>query len=169
MSDKFSAPKVWKFGDNIDTDQMLPGPYLWRSQEERARAVFMSSRPGWVDQMKKGDALVAGHNFGCGSSRPAALSLRDCGVSFVLAESIKGLMFRNAVNFGMALFECPGVTAAFEEGDGAEVTLADWTARNLRTGKTLKIKPIPQTPLSIMLSGGVIPLLEKRGMIAKAS
>ena len=167
MSDTLAARKVWKFGDNIDTDLMLPGPYLWRSPEDRARVVFQANRPGWVDEVKQGDAIVGGANFGCGSSRPAALSIRMCGVSFIVAETINSLFFRNAVNFGMLSFECPGVSAAFEEGDGAELTIADWTVRNSRTGKTLKIKPVPDTPLSIMLGGGVIPLLEKRGLIAK--
>lgn len=168
MSDTLAARKVWKFGDNIDTDLMLPGPYLWRSPEDRARVVFQANRPGWVDQVQKGDAIVAGANFGCGSSRPAALSIQMCGIGFVLAETINGLFFRNAVNFGLLSFECPGVTAAFEEGDAAELSVADWIVRNPRTGATLKIKPVPETPLSIMLGGGVIPLLEKRGLIAKA-
>ncbi len=168
MRETVTAPKVWKFGDNIDTDLMLPGPYLWRSPEDRARVVFQANRPGWVDQVRKGDAIVAGANFGCGSSRPAALSIQMCGVSFLLAETINGLFFRNAVNFGLLSFECSGVSAAFEEGDSAELSIAEWMVRNPRTGKALKIKPVPETPLSIMLGGGVIPLLEKRGLIAKA-
>ncbi|HUZ62633.1 MAG TPA: 3-isopropylmalate dehydratase small subunit, partial [Acetobacteraceae bacterium] len=80
------APRVWCFGDNINTDLILPGPYLYRSPEEQARAVFQSNRPGWVDQVGKGDAIVAGFNFGMGSSRPAARSVRACGVGFLLAE-----------------------------------------------------------------------------------
>ena len=64
------AGRVWKFGDNINTDLMLPGPYLYRSAEEQARAVFMNNRPGWVDQVQQGDAIVGGFNYGMGSSRP---------------------------------------------------------------------------------------------------
>ena len=107
------APRVWCFGDNINTDLILPGPYLYRSPEEQARAVFQSNRPGWVDQVGKGDAIVAGFNFGMGSSRPAARSVRACGVGFLLAETINGLFFRNAVNYGLLACECPGVAAAF--------------------------------------------------------
>jgi 3-isopropylmalate/(R)-2-methylmalate dehydratase small subunit len=169
MTDVVVAQKVWRFGDNIDTDLMLPGPYLWRSKEERARAVFQVNRPGWVDEVRKGDAIVAGANFGCGSSRPAALSLQMCGVGFVLAESMNGLFFRNAVNFGLLAFECPGVAGAFAEGDCAELSISNWTVRNARTGTALPIKRVPDMPLSIMLGGGVIAQLEKRGLIAKSA
>jgi 3-isopropylmalate/(R)-2-methylmalate dehydratase small subunit len=166
MSDTILARQVWKFGDSIDTDLMLPGSHLWRSPEERARVVFQANRPGWVDKVQQGDAIVAGINFGCGSSRPAAFSLKTCGIGLVVAESVNGLFFRNAVNFGLLTFECPGVAAAFEEGDSLELSIKDWTVRNPRTGATLKVQPVPELPLSIMLSGGVIPLLEKQGYIA---
>ena len=89
---------------------MLPGPYLYRSPEEQARAVFMNNRPGWVDQVQNGDAIVGGFNYGMGSSRPAARSLRNCGLGFLLAETINGLFFRNAVNYGLLACECPGVS-----------------------------------------------------------
>ena len=69
--------RVWKFGDNINTDLMLPGPFLYRSAEEQATAVFMNNRPGWVKQVQQGDAIVGGFNYGMGSSRPAARSLRN--------------------------------------------------------------------------------------------
>ena len=112
--------RVWKFGDNINTDLMLPGPYLYRSAEEQARAVFMNNRPDWINQVQNGDAIVGGFNYGMGSSRPAARSLRMCGVGFLLAETINGLFFRNAVNYGLLACECSGVSTAFDEGDTAE-------------------------------------------------
>ena len=83
----------------------------------------MNNRPGWVDQVQQGDAIVGGFNYGMGSSRPAARSLRNCGVGFLLAETINGLFFRNAVNYGLLACECPGVAAAFEEGDTAELDI----------------------------------------------
>ena len=162
MSDIVTAPKAWKFGDHIDTDLMLPGALLWRSPEERARAVFQSIRPGWVDEVQQGDALVAGFNFGCGSSRPAALSLRLCGIGFVLAETMNGLFFRTAVNFGLRAFECTGIAAAVEEGDPLELSIERWTVRNVRTAAVLNVKPIPPLPLSIMLTGGVAQLLKEQ-------
>ena len=160
------AGRVWKFGDNINTDLMLPGPYLYRSAEEQATAVFMNNRPGWVDQVRKGDAIVGGFNYGMGSSRPAARSLRLCGVGFLLAETINGLFFRNAVNYGLLACECPGVAAAFEEGDTAELDVDEWRVRNLRSGQRLKVLPVPPQLLAMMLGGGVYPVLEREGLIA---
>jgi 3-isopropylmalate/(R)-2-methylmalate dehydratase small subunit len=158
--------KVWKFGDNINTDLMLPGPYLYRSPEEQARAVFMNNRPGWVDQVQTGDAIVGGFNYGMGSSRPAARSLRNCGLGFLLAETINGLFFRNAVNYGLLACECPGVAAAFEEGDTAELDIGRWAVRNVRTDLMLSVLPVPEQLLSMMLGGGVYPVLEREGLIA---
>lgn len=165
MSKMLTAHKVWTFGDNIDTDAIMPGDVLWTSQEQRARAVFRSLRPGWVDQVETGDAIVAGRNFGMGSSRPAPLSLKHCGVGFVLCETINGMFFRNAVNYGLCAFSCPGVTEAFVEGDGAEVSFGEWTVRNLRTDETLPITPLPEMLFSLMRQGGVIPYMEKQGLI----
>ena len=158
--------RVWKVGDNINTDLMLPGPYLYRSAADQAKAVFINNRPEFLQQMVQGDAIVAGANFGMGSSRPAARSLRNCGVGFVLAEAINGLFFRNAVNHGLRAFECPGVSAAFDEGDKAELDIESWTATNTRTGQVLAVKPVPKILLDTMLSGGVLPMLEAKGLIA---
>ncbi len=160
------AGRVWKFGDNINTDLMLPGPYLYRSPEEQARAVFMNNRPGWVDHVRQGDAIVGGFNYGMGSSRPAARSVRNCGIGFLLAETINGLFFRNAVNYGLLACECPGVSAAFEEGDIAELDIDNWRVRNARTGQTLPVLPVPEQLLTMMLGGGVYPVLEREGLIA---
>ena len=158
--------RVWKFGDNINTDLMLPGSVLYSNPEVQARAVFMNNRPGWVDQVRTGDVIVGGFNYGMGSSRPAARSLRICGVGFLLAETINGLFFRNAVNYGLLACECPGVSTAFEEGDAAELDIDTWTARNRRTGQTLRVSPVPQQLLAMMLGGGVYPVLEREGLIA---
>ncbi len=162
------AGKVWRCGDNINTDLILPGPYLYRSPAEQARAVFQANRPGWVDQVAAGDALIGGFNFGMGSSRPAARSLRLCGVGFVLAETINGLFFRNSVNYGLLAAECPGVAAAFSEGDTAELDLDAWSVRNPRTGQVLAVMPVPTQLLSLMTGGGIYPVMEARGLIAPA-
>ena len=160
------AARVWKFGDDINTDLMLPAAVTTKSEPEQARAVFSSNRPGWVDQMKTGDCIVAGRNYGMGSNRPASRSLRNLGVSFLLAESINGLFFRNSVNFGFLALECPGCFAAFDEGDTAELDLATWRVRNLRSGATLIPAAIPERLLALMQSGGIFPLMEKEGLIA---
>ena len=161
--------RVWKFGDNINTDLMLPGPYLYGTPEEQARAVFINNRPGWIDQVRNGDAIVGGFNYGMGSSRPAARSLRNCGIGFLLAEAINGLFFRNAVNYGLLACECPGVSTAFEEGDTAELDIDTWSVRNARTGQTLPVLPVPEQLLTMMVGGGIYPVLEREGLIAPQS
>jgi 3-isopropylmalate/(R)-2-methylmalate dehydratase small subunit len=163
------AGRVWKFGEDINTDLMLPGPLLGASPEVQARAVFSANRPGWVDLVKPGDIIVGGRNFGTGSSRPAARSLRNLGLGALLAESINGLFFRNAVSFGFLAIACPGVAAAFEEGQTAEISLDDWSVRNRETGAVLQAKPVPAALLSLMTGGGVYPVLEARGLIAPAA
>ncbi len=158
--------KIWKFGDNINTDLMVPGPALYLSPAEQMRHVFAANRPGWVDLVRPGDIVIGGKNFGMGSSRPAARSLRNLGVACLLAESINGLFFRNAVNFGFLALECAGVDAAFAEGQTAEVSIEDRRVRNRETGRILEISPVPESLLTLMLDGGIFPYLEKNGLIA---
>ena len=158
--------KVWKFGADINTDLMLPASVSSKSEAEQARAVFAANRPGWVDEMRPGDAIVASSNFGMGSNRPASRSLRNIGVSFLLAESINGLFFRNSVNYGLLALECPGCFAAFAEGDTAVFDPDGWRVSNKRTGTVLAPQPIPEGLLRLMRGGGIYPLLEKEGLIA---
>ena len=127
-----SAGRVWKFGDNINTDLMLPGSVIVKSARG-AGARRLRRQPPRLGrrQVDAGDVIVGGRNFGMGSNRPAARSLRNIGVGFLLAETINGLFFRNSVNFGFLALECPGVAAAFAEGDTAELSIeTDWTVRN---------------------------------------
>ncbi len=158
--------RLWKFGDDINTDLMLPASVMAKSEADQARAVFGANRPGWVDEMKQGDAIVAGRNFGMGSNRPASRSLRNCGVAFLMAESINGLFFRNSVNYGLLALECPGCAEAFAEGDRAALDLEAWRVTNLRTGATLEPLAIPERLLGLMRGGGIYPLMEKEGLIA---
>jgi 3-isopropylmalate/(R)-2-methylmalate dehydratase small subunit len=158
--------RVWKFGDDINTDLMLPGPLLTASEEEQRRAVFSANRPGWVDEVRPADIIIGGRNFGTGSSRPAARSLRNLGLGALIAESINGLFFRNAVSFGFLALECPGIGAAFDEGHTAEIAIDAWTVRNRDTGAVLPLSPVKEKLLSLMTSGGIYPLLEKQGLIA---
>jgi 3-isopropylmalate/(R)-2-methylmalate dehydratase small subunit len=92
-----------------------------------------------------------------------------CGVGFLLAETINGLFFRNAVNYGLLACECPGVAAAFEEGDTADLDIDTWSVRNPRTDQTLQVSPVPGQLLTMMLGGGIYPVLERDGLIAARS
>jgi 3-isopropylmalate/(R)-2-methylmalate dehydratase small subunit len=158
--------KIWKFGDNINTDLMLPGDVHAGTEAEQAAAVFRANRPGWLKEMARGDLIVGGRNYGTGSSRPAARSLRNIGIACLIADSINSLFFRNAVNFGLVALECPGVSAAFEELQIAEVSLDDFTVKNRATGVVLNAQPVPEHLLAMMQGGGLYPLLEKQGYIA---
>jgi 3-isopropylmalate/(R)-2-methylmalate dehydratase small subunit len=161
---KFTA-RVWKFPDNINTDLILPGGSIYLSQAEQARLVFKANRPGWVDEVRSGDIIIAGKNFGMGSSRPASRSLKNLGISCVIAESINGLFFRNCVNYAFPAMECPGVSELFAEGDIAQVDFAGGAVRNVTSGKTLTAKVLPAKLLDLLQAGGIYPLLERQGII----
>jgi len=162
---KFTA-RVWKFPDNINTDLILPNRAFYLTPEEQVKFVFSANRPGWVDLVQPGDILIGGRNFGMGSSRPAARSLRNLKLGCLVAESINGLFFRNSVNFGFLALECPGCHTAFAEGDTAELDLEAWTARNPRTGAVMKPLPVPERLMTLMTGGGIYPAMEREGLIA---
>jgi 3-isopropylmalate/(R)-2-methylmalate dehydratase small subunit len=161
---KFTA-RVWKFPENINTDLILPSGSIYLSPSEQARLVFRANRPGWVDEVRPGDVIIAGRNFGMGSSRPASRSLKLLGISCVIAESINGLFFRNCVNYAFPAMECPGVSALFAEGDVARVDFDGGAVRNLTSGKTLQAKTLPVKLLDLLQAGGIYPLLERQGII----
>ena len=157
--------RVWLFGDSINTDLMYPGFVTTLPEAERPKYCMGANRPGWSEQVREGDILVAGRNFGCGSSRPAAKSLRSLGVSGVLAESINGLFLRNAINFGLPALSLEGVSRMFGEGDIAEVDVGSGYVENVRTGETKVAVPLPQALIHIIESGGLLPLLMKEGYL----
>lgn len=161
---KFNA-RTWKVGDNINTDLILPNRAFYLTAEEQVTYVFSANRPGWAEQVHKGDILIGGKNFGMGSSRPAARSLKNLGLACLVAPYINGLFFRNAVNFAFPILECPGVDDAFDEGDIAEVDIFGARVRNLSKGLELAAKPLPEQLLAIIRAGGIYPLLEKEGSI----
>jgi 3-isopropylmalate/(R)-2-methylmalate dehydratase small subunit len=157
--------RVWLFGDSINTDLMYPGFVTTLPEAERPKYCMGANRPGWSEQVKEGDIVVAVKNFGCGSSRPAAKSLRSLGVSCLLAESINGLFLRNAINFALPALSLEGVSKMFEEGDMAEVDVRSGQIKNLKTGETKMTGPLPQALITIVESGGLIPLLKKEGYL----
>jgi len=157
--------RVWKFDDNISTDLMMPGFARTQGMSERelARYCMYSNRPGWSDQVKEGDIIVAGRNWGCGSSRPAPRMFKVLAVGGVIADSISRLFFRNAVNIGFPVLICPGVSASVEEGEEVEVNFETGEVRNLIRGTVLQGEAIPadSPPYQILKAGGLEPLLRQ--------
>jgi 3-isopropylmalate/(R)-2-methylmalate dehydratase small subunit len=160
--------RVWKFGNDINTDLIQPVPVLFKARAEQTAFVFSANRPGWAQEVQPGDVIVAGRNFGMGSGRPAAQVLSDLGVGCLLAESINGLFFRNCVNYALPALECPGIHDAFDEGDLAEIDLVHASVRNARTGRTLRGQPWPPSLLRILEAGGLMALLAAEGYVSAA-
>jgi 3-isopropylmalate/(R)-2-methylmalate dehydratase small subunit len=158
--------KVWMFGDDINTDLIAPTPYVYMAAKEQAKHVFEANRPGWANEMKAGDVIVAGRNFGMGSSRPAPMVLNALSLGCVLADSINALFFRNCVSFGLLALECPGVSKLFREGQHVRVSFDDFSIENVETGARLTAVPVPPSLVDMMRRGGMFPLLESEGLIA---
>lgn len=160
--------KVWKFGDNISTDLMMPGSRVLArpgiSDKEAAQFCMEANRPGWAQQVKPGDIIVAGRNFGCGSSRPAARMLKALDIACVVADSTSRLFFRNSIHIGFPVLICPGVSKAFDEGDIAEVDVESGRIRNLTKGVELQAEPLPKDspPYQILMAGGLDNYLKAR-------
>ena len=160
--------KVWIFGDDINTDYIMPGfTPKGLSMKERTAYAMRAIRPKWAKEVKSGDVIVAGRNFGCGSNRPAPMILKLLGLSVIVAESINSLFLRNCINYAMPALPCRGVSEIFTEGDLAEVELSTGTVKNSKTNKILRITPFPMFLMEIMKAGGLITLLEKEGHIEK--
>lgn len=160
--------RVWKFGDNISTDLLMPsfGSMSSPNMDPREAAKFCmySNRPGWSEQVQPGDLIIAGRNFGCGSSRPGAKMLKALGIQLVIAESVARIFFRNSINLGMAILSCPGIHDAFEEGETIQVNIETGEIRSLDTGKVIQGEALPSDspPAQILRAGGLIPMLEKQ-------
>jgi 3-isopropylmalate/(R)-2-methylmalate dehydratase small subunit len=152
--------RVWKFGDKISTDLMVPGSKVLAkpgiSPEEAATWCMSANRPGWSAEVKPGDILVAGINFGCGSSRNGSGPLKTLGISCVLAESIARIHLRNAINTGLATLVCPGITSFVDEGEQLRVNIETGAVENLTRGTRLQAEAWPQDspPFQILMAGG---------------
>jgi 3-isopropylmalate/(R)-2-methylmalate dehydratase small subunit len=158
--------RVWKFGDDINTDLIIPGFALYLAPDEQPRHCFSANRPGWVNEMQRGDVLVAGRNFGVGSARPIGDVLLRLGISGIVAESFNGLGLRNCINVGLPVLPCKGIVDAFEEGDIAEVNWTTGAVHNLTKGTTLQGQPVPKALQDIVAAGGVEAVLRKEGYLA---
>jgi len=149
--------RVWKFGDNVDTDLIIAGKYLTDlDPDELAKVVFEGLNPDFAKQVGEGDIIVAGSNFGCGSSREHAPSAIKCaGIKVIVAESFARIFFRNAINIGLTAIECPDIADNVGEGEVIEVDIKKGVI-NLPTGKSFKFNPIPDNVLRILELGGLV-------------
>jgi 3-isopropylmalate/(R)-2-methylmalate dehydratase small subunit len=157
--------KVWVFGDNLNTDAMYPAFAMKMDPPEAARHVFYEVRPGWTDQVSPGDIVLAGRNFGLGSSRPVAALFVELGVAGLVAEEFNSLFFRNAVNAGLPVMTLPEATSVFGEGDTGTFDLSCGAWRNDTTGASGSVPTLPDLILEIIASGGVLPRLAAQGYL----
>jgi 3-isopropylmalate/(R)-2-methylmalate dehydratase small subunit len=160
---KVSGPAI-KFGNNIDTDVILPGKYLVLVDPyELAKHGLEGLDPDFPDKAKGGVIIVGGKNFGCGSSREQApLALKYSGVKCVIAESFARIFFRNAINIGLPVIECKGILAGVEDGDELVVDFEAGTVQNLSKGKSFQVAKLPPFILEILADGGLIENLRRR-------
>jgi len=156
--------RAFKFGDGISTDHIIPGryAYLRSNLPELAKHVLEDTDPSFVSRVKKGDFIVAGNNFGLGSSREhAPLVIKMAGVSAILAKSFARIFFRNAINLGLPVLICD--TDGIKAGDELEVDLAASTVKDITSGKQLTFGRIPEIMLRILDEGGLISYIQKHG------
>jgi 3-isopropylmalate/(R)-2-methylmalate dehydratase small subunit len=157
--------RVWVFGDDLNTDAMYPAFAMRLDPPEAARHVFYEVRPGWTDEVSLGDVVVAGRNFGVGSSRPVAALFKELGVAGLVAEEFNSLFFRNAVNAGLPAMTLPKATSSFTDGDVGSFDLSDGTWRNDTTGAAGSVARLPDLILDVIAEGGVMPRLAAQGYL----
>jgi 3-isopropylmalate/(R)-2-methylmalate dehydratase small subunit len=157
--------RAWVFGDSVDTDSMYPGFAMKLSTEEAARHVFYDLRPGWTDEVRAGDIVIAGKNFGIGSSRPVAQLFKHLGVRALVAEEFNSLFLRNSINFGLPAVTIPGVTLAITDQDHVRLDPRAATIERLADGELLSGLPLPDFVLDIVARGGLLPRLVADGFI----
>ena len=155
--------RAWKYGDDVNTDYIIPGKYLELvDPEEMARHAMEGIDPGFPEKISEGDVVVGGRNFGCGSSREhAPLALKHAGVGAVIAESYARIFYRNAINIGLPALECPGITEAVSNGDVLEVDVTGGAIMNTTKGVRLSFTPLPEFMVDVLNEGGLAPYLRK--------
>ena len=154
--------KAWKFGDDIDTDLIVPGRYLvLRDEKDLAACAMEGCDPDFAKNVKPGDIMVGGRNFGCGSSREhAPIAIKGAGISAVVAESFARIFYRNSINIGLPLIEIKGISKHISQGDELEIKMEEDILKNNTTGEQFKIKKLPEFMVEILDEGGLIPYLK---------
>lgn len=155
--------RVFKYGDNVDTDVIIPGRYLAVSDEkELARHCMSGYDKSFVGKVKIGDVIVAGENFGCGSSREhAPLAIKANGISCVIAKSFARIFFRNSINIGLPVIECEMAAEDAKQGDMIEVNLEEGIIQNITAGKEYHLSVYPDRIMKILRAGGLKALMKK--------
>ena len=150
--------RVFKYGDNVDTDVIIPARYLNVSDgNELAKYCMIDIDDQFASKVQKGDIIVAGKNFGCGSSREhAPLAIKCAGISCVIAPTFARIFFRNSINIGLPIMECPGAADDIKDGDKVSVDFSTGVITNETTGKTYKAEPFPEFMQKIIASGGLV-------------
>jgi 3-isopropylmalate dehydratase small subunit len=159
--------RAFRFGDDIDTDAIIPARYLNTSDpEELGKHCMEDADPAFSSKVSKGDIIVAGKNFGCGSSREhAPIAVKACGVSCVIASSFARIFFRNSFNMGLPIFESDEASREIREGDTVEVDAATGLIKDITTGKQYQARPIPEFMQELIADGGLMEHIVKRGGI----
>ena len=151
----------WKFGHNIPTDMITPTAYVMKGMGEMVKHVLENANPDFPKNVKAGDIIVAGRNFGCSSGRAIApKAIKATGVSAVVAEGFSRTFYRNGHEIGLPILEVPGIHDLVQTGDRIRVDIASGTVTNLSSGKTLKGSPAPEFLLDMLRAGGLIPFLK---------
>ena len=156
--------KVWKFGDDIDTDVIIPARYLNQSTPEHLAAHCMEDTDQeFAKAVQKGDIMVGGKNFGCGSSREhAPLSIKAARIEVVIAHSFARIFYRNSLNIGLPILECPEAAAEIQAGDEVIVDLETGKIEDLTQNKTFQAQPFPPFMQDLIKAGGLIPYVKER-------
>jgi 3-isopropylmalate dehydratase small subunit len=159
--------RVWKFGDNINTDIIIPGRYnVTTDRTQLAKYCLCEVRPEFSQQVQAGDILVGGHNFGCGSSREhAPSSILGNNVKVVIARSFARIFYRNSVNIGLPVLICEEAALSAEDGQELDVNLETGEIRNVTTGQTFQAEPLDPFVARIVAAGGIINYIELEGTL----
>lgn len=154
--------KAWTFGENLNTDEIIPGRYnITIDPLELAKNVFCEIKPEFAANVDPGDVVVGGQNFGCGSSREhAPIAIKGSQVKCVIAPSFARIFFRNAINIGLPILECPEAVEDIQEGDHVDVDLATGRIENLTRNCSYQAQPLPNFVLKIASAGGIVNFLK---------
>ena len=150
--------RVWKFDDNIDTDVIIPARFINVSdKDELAKNCFKDLRPDFNKDVRKGDIIIGGNNFGCGSSREhAPLAIKESGISVIIAKSFARIFYRNSFNIGLPILECAEAVDSLHEKDQVSIDLKTGEIVDSRTGKSYSAQPIPDFMRGIIKAGGLV-------------